>query len=140
MYGLAEQTNENAIDRVYNFMVDDLGIERERADSIPIANAHRIPTKHNTVGPKPVIIRFIHYGDKQFIMSKGNKLAGKKIRMLDDLPPCMKEARNVLANMAYKIRNEEKLKTRIRVSDTHVILETRLNSTDKWQCRKDFHV
>jgi len=82
----------------------------------------------------------MHYGDKQFIITRGNKLAGKKIRMLDDLPPVMKDARNVLANMAYKIRKEEKLKTRIRVADTHVILETRLNSSDRWQCRKDLHV
>jgi len=60
--------------------------------------------------------------------------------MLDDLPPVMKDARNVLANMAYKIQKDEKLKTRIRVADTHVILETRLNSNDRWQCRKDLHV
>ena len=40
-------------------------------------------------------------------MSRGNKLAGKMIRMLDDLPPVMKDARNVLANMAYKIQKEE---------------------------------
>ena len=40
-------------------------------------------------------------------MSRGNKLAGKKIRMLDDLPPVMKDARNVLASMAYKIQKEE---------------------------------
>ena len=105
IYGLKEETGENIGDRLYSFMTNDLGIDKDRADGIPIANAHRIPTKNNTQGPKPIIVRFVHYGDKQFVMSRGNKLSGKKIRILDDLPPCMKDARNVLANMAYKIRN-----------------------------------
>jgi len=140
IYGIDEKKDENITDCLHNFMINDLDIEKKRAERIPIANAHRIPSKSRSKGPNPIIIRFIHYGDKQFIMSRGNRLAGKKICMLDDLPPVMKDARNVLANMAYKIRKDEKLKTCIRVADTHVILETRLNSNDRWQCRKDLHV
>ena len=58
--------------------------------------------------------------------------------ILDDLPVCMKEARGQLAQEAYNIRTQERLKTRIRTDGVHVILETRLNSKDVWQLRKDF--
>ena len=142
VYGLVENQNENLNDRLYQFMVDDLGIDKTKADSIPIANSHRIPARTFPDRPKqpnPIIIRFIHYSDKQFFMSRASKLAGKKVVLLDDLPVCMKEARGELAKEAYKIRKEEKLKTRIRADGVHVILETRLNAKDKWQIRKDYN-
>ena len=141
VYGVKENVDEKINDVVYNFMVNDLGIDSERADSIPIANAHRIPARQTPGQPKrinPIIIRFIHFGDKQFIMSKGSKLFEKKMRIVDDLPTTMKDARNQLANFAYKIRKEERLQTRIRCSGTRLILETRLNNKDKWQLREDY--
>ncbi|CAC5396876.1 tatD [Mytilus coruscus] len=48
----------------------------------------------------------------------------------------MKEARNDLAKGAYKIRNDEKLQTRIKVRGIILVLETRLNSKDVWNTRK----
>ena len=61
------------------------------------------------------------------------------MRIVDDLPPNMKESRHELAKIAYNIRQGEKLQTRIKVSGTHLILETRTNAKDKWFIRKDFH-
>lgn len=107
-----------------------------------LINAHRIPTKQANDQPKrpnPIIVRFIHFSDKRFVMSKGANLFGKKMRIVDDLPPNMKEARHELAKIAYKIRQEEKLQTRIKVTGTHILLETRTSSKDKWFLRKDFH-
>ena len=117
----------------------DLGIEKFKAESFPLANAHRIPSRAPVVGqkrPDAIIVRFMHYEDKQVIMQNAYKVANKKIRIVDDLPVIMKEARNDLAKAAFKIRNDEKLQTRIKVRGIVLVLETRLNSKDVWNTRK----
>ncbi|CAG2195242.1 unnamed protein product [Mytilus edulis] len=124
----------------HNELERDLGIEKFKADSFPIANAHRIPAKapvDGTKRPDAIIVRLMHYDDKQFIMAQAYKVAKKRIRIVDDLPIVMKEARNDLAKIAYNIRTKEKLQTRIRVRGVHLVLETRLNARDVWNVRKD---
>lgn len=139
IYGLKEEKDEKINERIYDFMVNDLNIEKKRADNIPLANVHRIPSRDRSHrGPDTVIVRFIHFPDKQFFLSKGSNLAKKKIRMLDDLPVCMKACRHDLANIAYRIRTHERLQTRIRVVGTHLILQTRLNARDTWQKREEY--
>ncbi len=114
-----------------------------KVNALQIANAHRVPTRSRSDGPKgpdPIIVRFLYYADKQHIMSLGPNLAKTKIRMLDDLPVPMKEVRGSLATAAYHIRQEEKLQTRIRVDGVCIRLETRINVRDSWQIRKEINV
>ncbi|CAC5402932.1 unnamed protein product [Mytilus coruscus] len=127
MYGMPVKCDENIWDVFDNLMINYLKTDKPKVDSFSLANGHRIPARQNireSKRPNPMIIRFIHNADKQFFLSHGSNLAGKNICMVDDLPPCMKEARNELARIGYKIRSEEKLKTRIRHSGVTVILET----------------
>ncbi|CAC5397012.1 unnamed protein product [Mytilus coruscus] len=140
IYGIEQKQNEIIWEVIDNLFVKDLGIEKFKADSFPIANAHRIPAKAPVVGtkrPDAIIVRFMHYADKQCIMAQAYKVANKKIRIVDDLPVIMKEARNDLAKIAYNIRTKEKLQTRIRARGVHLVLETRLNARDVWNVRKD---
>ena len=44
-YGIDEKKDENITDCLPNFMINYLDIENKRAERIPIANAHRIPSK-----------------------------------------------------------------------------------------------
>ena len=44
-YGIDEKKDENITDCLHNFKINDLDIENKRAERIPIANAHRIPSK-----------------------------------------------------------------------------------------------
>ncbi|VDI15244.1 Hypothetical predicted protein [Mytilus galloprovincialis] len=139
IYGIKQKQDENIWQVVDNFFVKDLGIEKFKAESFPLANAHRIPSRAPVVGqkrPDAIIVRFMHYEDKQVIMQNAYKVANKKIRIVDDLPVIMKEARNDLAKAAFKIRNDEKLQTRIKVRGIVLVLETRLNSKDVWNTRK----
>ncbi|VDI25118.1 Hypothetical predicted protein [Mytilus galloprovincialis] len=141
VYGMPEKRDENIWKVIDDLMMNYLKMEKAKAESFPFANAHRIPARQNSgekKRPNPIIIRFIHYADKELFLSLGSLLAGKNIRMVDDLPPCMKEARNELAKIAYKIRSEEKLKTRIRHLGVTVILETRTSSRDQWHILKQF--
>ncbi|CAG2225171.1 unnamed protein product [Mytilus edulis] len=140
IYGVEQKPNEIIWEVIDNLFVKDLGIEKFKADSFPIANAHRIPAKapvEGTKRPDAIIVRFMHYDDKQCIMAQAYKLAKKRIRIVDDLPVIMKEARNDLAKIAYNIRTKEKLQTRIRARGVHLVLETRLNARDVWNVRKD---
>ncbi|CAG2184806.1 unnamed protein product [Mytilus edulis] len=141
VYGMPEKSDENIWKVIDDLMINYLKMEKPKAESFPFANAHRIPARQNSgekKRPNPIIIRFIHYADKELFLSHGSHLAGKNIRIVDDLPPCMKEARNELAKIAYKIRSDEKLKTRIRHLGVTVILETRTSSRDQWHIRKQF--
>jgi hypothetical protein len=69
-------------------------------------------------------------------LSKTHKLAGKQIRILDDLPVSMKEERFLLSHVAYKIRKNEKLQTGFRDDGAHLMLETRKGISDKWSLRE----
>ncbi|CAC5363417.1 unnamed protein product [Mytilus coruscus] len=141
VYGMPEKSDENIWAVLDNLMINYLKIDKPKVDSFPLANAHRIPARQNTgerKRPNHIIIRFMHYADKQFFLSHGSNLGGRNIRMVDDLPPCMKDARNELPKIGYKIRSEEKLKTQIRHSGGTVILETHNSSRDQWQIRKEF--
>ncbi|CAC5426137.1 unnamed protein product [Mytilus coruscus] len=137
IYGIKQSEDIREVED--NFFVKELGIDKFKAESFPIANAYRIPSRAPVVGqkrPDAIIVRFMHYSDKKLIMENAYKVANKKIRVVDDLPVIMKEARNDLAKVAYKIRNDEKLQTRIKVRGIVLVLETRLNSKDVWNTRK----
>jgi hypothetical protein len=59
-----------------------------------------------------------------------------EFQVLDDLPVSMKEERFLLSHVAYKIRKNEKLQTRIRDDGAHMMLETRKSISDKWSRRE----
>jgi hypothetical protein len=120
-----------------HLFTQDLEIDHRKAHAIPIANAHRLPTRSK--GPKPIIVRFLHFGDKQVVMSRAYKLADKQIRILDDLPVSLKEERFLLSHVAYKIRNNEKLHTKFRDDGAHMMLETRKSISDKWS-RREYNI
>ncbi|CAC5409871.1 unnamed protein product [Mytilus coruscus] len=124
------KTDENVYAITRKLFSEDLHIDNRKANSIPIANAHRVPTHGK--GPKPIIVRFLHFGDKQLIMSNAHNLKGKKIRILDDLPISMKGERFLLSHNAFKIRKKDKLQTKIRAKGAHMTLETRKNSSEEW--------
>ena len=112
IYGIDDRDqDENIYDVTHHLFTQELEIDHRKAQAIPIANAHRLSTRSK--GPKPIIVRFLHFGDKQRVMSRAHKLAGKQIRILDDLPVSMKEGRFLLSHVAYEIRKNEKLQTRM---------------------------
>ncbi|CAC5393605.1 unnamed protein product [Mytilus coruscus] len=136
IYGVDDSNaDENIYSVTRQLLSQNLKLEQRKANAIPIANAHRVPTRGS--GPKPIIVRFLHYGDKHhFIMSSAHNLKRSQIRILDDLPVSMKEERFLLSHVAYKIRTKEKLQTRIRDVGAHMTLETCKNRGDSWSSRE----
>ena len=67
------------------FFVSHLKIDENRAENIVFHNGHRTPTKAVAV-PKPIIMRFVYYEDRDLILSNAHHLARTGKRILTDLP------------------------------------------------------
>ena len=129
-YGITEELNENIENKLKSLFVDDLQLDYERVNNMYFVHYHRIPSK--SPGPKPIILRFCQYQDRDLVLSNAYKLAGSKRRIIPDWPVIMKNERGRLAKVAYKIRMEEKLKTRIKDKGLEVYLEVRKDDKSEW--------
>lgn len=130
-YGVAEERAENLFEKIRRLCKEDLEIQADKVDNMYFAHGHRMPTERNE-GPKPIIVRFCSYQDRELVLSQAYKLAGSRRRILSDLPVDMKKERGRLARIAYNIRQNEKLQTRIRDKGLNVFLEVRKDRDDMW--------
>lgn len=133
-YGITEEDEEDPIERLQRLFVDDLKIDMTIVNRMQFVHCHRVPSRGK--GPKPIILRFLSYQDRELVLSNAKLLAGSKRRILVDLPNSMKIERNRLAKEAYYIRKKELLQTRIKDKGLDVYLEVRKKSTDKWVKRE----
>lgn len=130
-YGVAEERAENVFEKVRQLCTDDLGLESEKVNNMYFAHGHRM-LKEGSEGPRPIIIRFCSYQDRELVLSQAYKLAGSRRRILSDLPVEMKKERGRLAKVAYNVRQNEKFQTRIRDKGLSVFLEVRKDRDDMW--------
>ena len=129
-YGIPEGPNERLYDKMRQFFETDLKIEKEKAQNIHFVNGHRYPTKNK--GPNPVILRFSSFDDRELVLSHAKNLLNTGKRILVDLPTKMKIERNRIANIAYKVRKEEEMHTRIKDKGLDLYLEVRKDRNQKW--------
>lgn len=129
-YGVSEEQGEKLYGKMRGFFVQNLKMEEERVKKIHFSNGHRLPSEYE--GPRPVIMRFVSYEDRELVLSNASNLAGTGKKILTDLPVPMKKERQKLAKAAYGIRRNEKLKTRIRDIGVQMILEVRREANDRW--------
>ena len=133
-HGIEEEKNERLYEKMRIFFEEKMGIAPEKVSQIHFSNGHRLSSRN--VGPKPVIMRFSCFEDRELVISNAYKLAGSGKSILTDLPVKMKEERSRLAKCAYEIRKNEKLKTRIRDLGLDMVLVVRRDGNDKWVKRK----
>ena len=130
-YGIPEERGEYLFEKMRQLFLDVLDISVSRADGMFFMNGHRLPSEPAS-GPRPVLIKFCSFEDREIVLSNTYKLAGIRRRILTDLPVVMKRERGRLAKQAYKIRQDEKLQTRIKEKGLSVWLEVRKDGTDNW--------
>lgn len=135
-HGIAEEKNEKLYDKMRDYFIRFLHIDEEQAGQIHFGNGHRLPVDSKFTGPKPVIMRFTNYEHRELVLSQAFNLAGSGKSILTDLPVVMKKERQRLAKVAYTIRQEEKLKTRIRDKGLDMLLEVRKDKNQQWVERK----
>ena len=110
-------------------------IDEDRAENIVFHNGYRMSTK--VVGvPKPIIMRFAYYENRDLILSNTHHLAKTGKRILTDLPKTTKDERARLAKEAYQNRQKETVKSRIREIGLDIILEVKKHDAGKWVQRK----
>lgn len=133
-YGIPEETGEKLYTKMRQFFVSELKIDAEAAQRIYFVHGHRFPTESE--GPKPIIIRFSSFDDRELILSHAKNLLKTKKRILIDLPVVMKRERGRLAKIAFEIRKTEKLQTRIKDKGLDLYIEVRKERADTWVKRQ----
>ena len=95
--------------RHHNFAMSDEQLER----TVVMTACHRLSQsrfarqdKDGKLPPRSVIVRFGYDSDRQFFGNPKNMKRGSKLRVVEDLPPVMKQERGRLASIAYKLRKE----------------------------------
>ena len=133
-YGFEEEASENIHETMRHSFINELHIDEERVRNMYFAHGHRLMSK--SPGPKPIILRFTSFADRELVLSQAYRYAGRKKRVLVDLPEAMKRERNRLAKIAYDIRQSEEMKTRIRDKGLDMILEVKEKGTNNpWKKR-----
>ena len=132
-YGFTEAADEDVFDILRESFIVDLQIDEERVRNMYFSNGHRFPSK--APGPKPIILRFTSFEDRELVLSNAHKYAGKKKRVLVDLPAEMKQERSRIAKKAFEIRRQEEKQTRIKDKGLDIYLEVRKDKHEKWQKR-----
>lgn len=84
-----------------------------RRQNMLIANAHRVPRKNKAGNqPDPIIVKFVQMKDREIVYNpRVNLTKGSKISVRTDLPIVLKKKRGERAQVAYRMRTKDKLKT-----------------------------
>ena len=86
-------------------------IPLEKVKSIPFKRVHRIPKKTQNQRPpnrpRPVIARFSHYKDKEFVQSFYKNLNGTNIGFSEDFPKEVEDIHKALYPILKKVRQNQ---------------------------------
>ncbi|XP_041472654.1 uncharacterized protein LOC121421920 [Lytechinus variegatus] len=155
VYGLPDKQNEDIIATTRDLLANFLKITPDTAARIPIVNAHRLPgstqrSKHpesqRNGEPCPIIIRFASMLDRDRLLrayefqprqQQTDPAAREtcnpeyaRVSIRTDLPQKLKRERGRLATIAYKLRHEEHVSTRIKLIGSKITLQTRKRGRD----------
>lgn len=130
-YGFPEEKDENLFEKLRNTFIDDMKINMHTVHRMQFIHGHRLPSEVSKA-PKPIILRFASFADRELVLSNAYKLAGSRRRIVSDLPVVMKKERNRLSKQTFKIRHEEKLQTRIKDKGLDIFVQVRKDKDDEW--------
>ena len=84
---------EDSKEVVYNFLEEHLKIDRPH-DKIEFQRVHRLGKPNAGANPRPIIARFLRYGDKQLVMDRARKyLKNTAFNIYDDIPKPLYDSR-----------------------------------------------
>ncbi|XP_071508622.1 uncharacterized protein [Diadema setosum] len=150
-YGLEKKSEEN-VENVLREAFVCLGLSDEEAQSVALVNAHRLPRRNDAnKAPQPIIAKFVYMSQRNRVLSAFEKRPRHpvpaqpgivqprplRISVRTDLPPALKAERGNLAAVAYKLRKEQNLSTKIVVVGTRVLLFSKAKSATEWQPYKE---
>ena len=150
IYGVEKKKDERVLE-VVRSVIHELGFSKEEAQSMFIANAHRLPRrvtpgKDERRGHDPIIVRFGAMLDRDAVLnayqrvqirpmtSQGQAAVRYAFRIVTDLPAPLKRKRFLLEQKAYQMRKNENKSTRIKLNGVNLHLECReKGSSSAWR-------
>lgn len=146
VYGVPDKAKEDIIATTRDILSHFLQVPPDAAARIPLINAHRLPgaaqrgkqLAGQESEPCPIIIRFASMFDRDRVLQayefqqrerRDNPMYAR-VSIRTDLPAKLKRERGRLAAIAYRLRRDEKVSTRIKLSGQNVILQTRKSGRD----------
>ena len=86
---IPENSNEDCVQTVTSIFKDNLGIPEE----IKLSRVHRLKSPKQ---PRPIIMKFHYYPQRDLVWSKGSNLQGSNIRLREDFPAPIEKNRATL--------------------------------------------
>ncbi len=105
--GIPEVKDENCFREVKEMLINTMNIEKEHVAQIRFDRCHRLHTiSHKPNAPKPIIVRFNWFQDREYVWGKRFDLKGSGIFIREDFPGIIDSRRRALTpvlNMARKM-------------------------------------
>ena len=102
--GISESDPEDCFEKVRHVFSQTMGIQD--ADKIMITRCHRLGRKQpHSSRPRPMILKFHWFGDRQRVWAAKNKLKGKDLWISEDFPQEIRERRRILTPIFKKARS-----------------------------------
>ena len=111
IFNVGEEEDENTEELVRSIFVANLKIPADKVNDIRFERVHRISTNNSSLRapsyPKPIIARFSHYQDKEYVRSFYKNLKGTNIGFSDDFPKEIEEIHRKLYPVLKKAKQDK---------------------------------
>lgn len=106
IFNIAENEGEdrNTESLVRNVLREKMKIPKEDEEYIRFERIHRIATRKPSSKPRPIIAKFSHYQDKEFVWSFVKNLKGTNIGIANDFPKEIEEIQSKLYPVLKKAK------------------------------------
>ena len=140
--GVPEEDDEDPENLIRILFREKLAIPPETVDKIPFYAVHRLSQRRreeNHPRGKPrhrsLIVAFSQIKDRDCVLRHLKNLKDKeeKITVKVDVPPVLRQERQRLEEKAYRLRQEEKKKTRVIVRGTSLQLQWLNEKKKLWE-------
>ena len=127
-YGIEKVGEQVAALEVFQtFLKRDLKISSDEIAEIEVQRVHRIGKPKEDGSPRPIIVRFLRFGDREFIFSKSKLMKGTSFGISADFPPEIARRRKAQGKTLKDARKDGKLAYFSRVEPDKLYIDGVLN-------------
>ena len=106
IFNVQETADENTEAVVKKFLNENLKIPQNDVDEIRFERVHRLPTRQSNK-PRPIIVRFSFFQDKEFVWSFIKNLKGSSTAIANDYPKEIENIHKTLYPVLKKAKQEK---------------------------------
>ena len=127
-YGIEEiGEQEDLLEVFQSFLKSQLKINSDEIAEIEVQRVHRVGKPKEDGSSRPIIVRFLRFGDREFIFSKSKLLKGTTFGISADFPPEIARRRKAQGKMLKDARKDGRLAYLSRVEPDKLYIDRVLN-------------